>query len=663
VSTLARSQVAATDEQAGGPYRQVQRVVFPVDADLDTLPLYVDFNAFSGRPVQDDGQVDSILRQPAALHGDWLAGRRSISLPEGERVSMGTYFNAFPAAYWRRWTTATTSRLAVSVEGRGAVTVYRSNARGNAQRVAYELVDGPAELVFDLPLAPFGDGGWYWFDLSAGTGRLTLREAGWSVPAGRSRTGTGTVAVTTFNRPDYCLALIRSLADAPDTLARIDQLLVVDQGHARLVDQAGFADAAALLGDRLRVLRQANLGGSGGFARGMQETLGAGRSDYVLLLDDDVVVEPEGILRAMDLADLARRPTIVGGHMFNMYERSVLHSYGERVHEWRFFWGPVTGTHESHDFAQRNLREVAWLHRRTDVDYNGWWMCLIPRAVLREIGLALPLFIKWDDAEFGLRAKAAGIPTVTLPGVAVWHIPWSDKDDAVDWQAYFHQRNRLVAALLHSPYERGGQLLRESFQNDVKHLLSLQYSTLELRLRALEDLLAGPQRLHPDIIGKLAEVRAVRGVFPDAQVQTDPGAFPPPRRRRPPRRGKEPQEPRSRAGRMAVALTGALRQLRPVPTPTDTVPEAVVPAMDARWWRLSHLDSAVVSTADGTGASWYRRQPQQFRTMLVRSLRLHQELLHTWPELARDYRAALPEIVSPQQWSRTFQAAGSAVDD
>ena len=44
-----------------------------------------------------------------------------------------------------------------------------------------------------------------------------------------------------------------------------------------------------------------------------------------------------------------------------------------------------------------------------------------------------------------------------MPGAAVWHVPWTDKNDALDWQAYFHQRNRFVAALLHSPYERGGR--------------------------------------------------------------------------------------------------------------------------------------------------------------------------------------------------------------
>ena len=110
----------------------------------------------------------------------------------------------------------------------------------------------------------------------------------------------------------------------------------------------------------------------------------------------------------------------------------------------RWFWGPAPQTNHGHDFAQRSLRSTTWLHRRVDVDYNGWWMCLIPTRVIREIGLSLPMFIKWDDAEFGLRAGEAGYPTVTLPGVAVWHVPWTEKDDTLDWQAYFHERNRLV---------------------------------------------------------------------------------------------------------------------------------------------------------------------------------------------------------------------------
>ena len=202
------------------------------------------------------------------------------------------------------------------------------------------------------------------------------------------------------------------------------------------------------------------------------------------MMDDDVVCEPEGIIRAITFGDLAKRPTIVGGHMFSLYARSRLHSFGEVVQPWRFWWMTPLDGYADWDLGARNLRSARWLHRRVDVDFNGWFSCLIPRQVLDEIGLSLPIFIKWDDLEFGLRAKEAGYPTVTFPGAAVWHVPWSDKNDALDWQAYFHHRNRIIAALLHSPYPRGGRMIRESLNHQIKHLVSMQYSTVEMRHQA-----------------------------------------------------------------------------------------------------------------------------------------------------------------------------------
>ena len=35
------------------------------------------------------------------------------------------------------------------------------------------------------------------------------------------------------------------------------------------------------------------------------------------------------------------------------------------------------------DFGARNLRSSRWLHRRVDVDFNRWFMCLIPTEVRR----------------------------------------------------------------------------------------------------------------------------------------------------------------------------------------------------------------------------------------------------------------------------------------
>src|SRR5260370_10080202 len=122
-------------------------------------------------------------------------------------------------------------------------------------------------------------------------------------------------------------------------------------------------------------------------------------------------------------------------------------------------------------------------------------MCLIRTQITRELGLALPVFIKWDDAEYGVRARDRGYPTVSMPGVAAWQAPWTDKTDAQDWQSYYHLRNRLVAALLHSQQPRGGKLVSECLERQLQDLLSMQYSTAALKLLAIEDRLTGPA--HP----------------------------------------------------------------------------------------------------------------------------------------------------------------------
>jgi galactofuranosylgalactofuranosylrhamnosyl-N-acetylglucosaminyl-diphospho-decaprenol beta-1,5/1,6-galactofuranosyltransferase len=622
--------------------RILQRVVLPVDRDLEVLKLYIEDTS----PRQEDG----------ASTATSILGRRGVTVPKGRRFSFCTYFNAFPAGYWRRWSVVTEVLLRVRVRGDAGVIVYRSSAKGHIQRVAAaDVTDDTMELT--LPLESFIDGGWYWFDVIGGDDGAVLERAEWCAAAGaRPRQGTATIGITTYNRPRFCVDQLLALGDAPGVLDVVDEILVIDQGTRRVADHPEFAGAAAALGAKLRIIDQANLGGSGGFARAMEETVRAGRSDYVLLLDDDVVSEPEGILRAIGFADLARTPTIVGGQMFNLYARSVLHTFGEGVEPYRWFYRPAAHTHYGHDFANGPLRATPWLHRRVDVDYNAWWMCLIPADVIRKVGLALPMFIKWDDAEYGIRAKEAGFPTVSLPGAAVWHVPWDDKDDTLDWQAYFHARNRLVAALLHSPYERGGNLVKESLFITAKHLLSMQYSTAELICRALEDILTGPAHMHASLGSKLGDIRAARAGFPDARADEDVEAFPEVRRRRPSRKGRDYTVPEGRRAMAAAALTGALKHLLPVDDFARRHPQATVPHVDQRWWLLAQLDSALVSSADGTGVSWYQRDPARFRSLSRRASVLHARVLRAWPRLSAEYRAALPELVAPETWRETFGA-------
>ena len=676
-----------SEHNAGPGLRVLQRVVFPGE-DLDVVPLYVETNMERGAAERAAeiltesltkakakaltrtasltsavaGEAQSSIRfgpGAAAEPAGEVEPRRSASIREGRRVSFATYFNAFPASYWRRWTTVDSVTLRIRLAGEATIVLYRSTAKGLSHPVETIKVETgePETIERTLPLTEFIDGGWYWFDIVAGPRGTTLIEADWAAPAPSAPSGRISIGITTFNRPDFMVAQLRTLGDAAEVLDILDAVYVVDQGTDHVTDHQDFADAAKKIGDRLHVIQQGNIGGSGGFSRAMDETLRAGESDYLLVLDDDITLDPEGIRRAVIFADLSRRPTIVGGHMFSLHDRSVLHAFGETVAPYKWWWGPAPRTNQGHDFGRRNLRHTPWLHRRVDADYNGWWMCLIPTRIIAEVGLALPVFIKWDDAEYGLRARKAGYPTVSMPGVAAWHVPWQDKTDATDWQAYYHLRNRLVTALLHSPYDRGGRLVAESAETQVQHLLSMQYSTAALRLLAVEDVLSGPEHLHAELRTKMKDLRDLRRQYIDAQTAPDIESFPPVRRRKPPGKGREFTSPTNKIGLLTKAAAGAARQLTSPRKDARQRPLAALPYQDASWWTLSNLDSALVSAADGASTAWYQRDPQLFRLLTQRSLILHSRLLRQWPRLVANYRAAAAEFTSPARWRQTFEAS------
>ena len=662
----------AADPVEGAPQRLLQRLILPHESSPDIVPLYIEASDVRSGAIGSafglGGGADRAARStaetaraprstPAPVDVSELSERHAVRIPAQTMRSFGTYFNAFPASYWRRWTPVRALRLTIRTAGSGQLIVMRSTARGTLQRQEARTVHGAGEQVFELPLTAFGDGGWYWFDAYAGAEDLTILGAEWTADAHLARTeGTFSLSMTTMNKVAYCLENIRTIAQDPDLRSLLDVMYVIDQGADRLSDHAEeLGELQDSLGAQLEVIEQGNIGGSGGFSRGMYEAATAGTSTYVINCDDDIVLEPESLLRMSTFADFATRPTLVGAHMFDLNNRSVLHTFGEVVDPWRIQPAVAIPDGETgHDFAQDPLRSTPWLHRRADVDYNGWWSCLIPTETVRAIGLSLPVFIKWDDAEYGLRAKKAGYPTVSLPGAGVWHMSWVDKDDLVGWQAYFHERNRIITALLHSPYERGGRVVKESQFMDIKHLISMQYYTEAGRLMAQRDVLAGPEALHPSIGTKLPEIRAMAASFDDAVAKKDPDLYPPVHVDKPPRKGRPFTEPRRLMLPVWTAKTLAKQLLAPPRARAEENPQAAIAHLDAKWWRLSAYDSALVSNAEGTQVSWYKRDPRQVREMLAEALSAHVALHRGWSTLSERYREASARITSFDAWERTF---------
>jgi galactofuranosylgalactofuranosylrhamnosyl-N-acetylglucosaminyl-diphospho-decaprenol beta-1,5/1,6-galactofuranosyltransferase len=439
-----------------------------------------------------------------------------------------------------------------------------------------------------------------------------------------------------------------------------------------VLDLPEAVDEVARWGDQLRVLHQPNLGGSGGFSRAMSESLTDGRADYLVLSDDDALAEPESLRRAVVFADVATVPVAVGGQMLLRAHPTELHSSGERINPGTFRWGLAP-------LGQEEIRvDRVALDRVVDVGYNGWWLCLIPVAAIRQVGLALPYFIKWDDAEYGYRLREAGVATVTLPGVATWHESWELKDDTTDWTLYFHIRNRLMTAAMLSAglapdvaRARLRAVLSEVLRQDVlRNITRRAYSSVDAANQALEDFLVGPAVLQRPLDEMLAEVRANRTRYPgDAQVD----AFGP--------RTRAPADP-ARRGKRSVAFPRALardfgwpavRTERPSQAeaaepagvhatsdewdlwggPVDRGPVLVSKSADF-WWGLAGHDDAAVVSVDGSTAFQRRRDPRAARALVGRFTGLARRVLKEGPGLVTQYGQARRTLTTPEEWEKQW---------
>ncbi|MGB5112636.1 MAG: glycosyltransferase [Mycobacterium sp.] len=591
--------------------------------------------------------------------------RTTLEIGAESEVSFATYFNAFPASYWRRWSVLESVVLRVELTGSARVDLYRSKATGARITVGGTAAAGsedgaPAVVEFEVELAPFEDGGWIWFDITTDT-KVTVHNAGWYAPQPAPGRADVAIGIPTFNRPSDCVSALAALTSDPLVDKVISAVIVSDQGTKKAKDHPGFAESAAALGDRLTIHNQPNLGGSGGYSRVMYEALNHTDCEQILFMDDDIRVEPDSILRALAFNRFAKVPTLVGGQMLNLQEPSHLHVMGEMVDAENFMWTGAVNTEYDHNFARYALNDEdqersRLLHRRIDVDYNGWWMCMIPRKVAQELGQPLPLFIKWDDAEYGLRAGEHGYPTVTLPGAAIWHMAWSDKDDAIDWQAYFHLRNRLVVAALHWDGRISG-LIASHLKATLKHLLCLEYSTVAIQNKAMDDFLAGPEHIFSILESALPDVRKMRSGFPDAVVLESATVLPAPSDKRWRKKVRIPVNAFSISVRL---VRGVLHQLSEHNPEHHVRPQINVATQDARWFSLCKVDGVTVTTADGRGVVYRQRDRAKMFELLRESLTRQVQLARRFDKMRKVYRKALPTLTSQEKWETVLLPAGSS---
>jgi galactofuranosylgalactofuranosylrhamnosyl-N-acetylglucosaminyl-diphospho-decaprenol beta-1,5/1,6-galactofuranosyltransferase len=573
--------------------------------------------------------------------------RDRVSLTPGSRVSTNTYFGRFHATYWQRWTDIGEVEVSAVATGTGRLRLIASDTN-KVWRIAaaVDVQDGEATAVRLVgPIDRFVDGGGMWLEITTETGELTVSDVRWTVAATRPVPPTD-IAITTHNRVDDCLNTLQALARDPEALECIRTVHVADQGSDPIESRERFGEIAAALGERLRYVRQPNLGGAGGFARGMlHATAGAPDADAdVLLMDDDVHLEPEIIVRLTAFSASTRHPMIVGGQMLNLLHPGHLHISAEYADPEILLMGlKMPGAMRDADLLGVDVEQKPInQERRVDTEYNGWWSCLIPASIVRAIGYPLPLFLQWDDIEYGYRARAHGFPTVSLPGAGVWHADfgWKDGDE---WQRYFTVRNGLIMAALHSGFST--RRITGRLAQLVSHqLVAMQYGMTATLLQAVEDFLDGPETLWDGSAGALARVREVRKGYPETVMHPMSEAGGEFHDRAVVRAANEPgSETLTFLKRVAYQVAGRAPHR-----------SGAVPAGDAHWWHVSLFERAIVTDMSEQGFRIRIRDKQTALQLARRSALLFRRFVREAPAVADRYRAEQGRLSSRDNWERLY---------
>ncbi|WP_372841810.1 glycosyltransferase family 2 protein, partial [Phaeovulum sp.] len=258
------------------------------------------------------------------------------------------------------------------------------------------------------------------------------------------------------------------------------------------------------------VIEQANLGGAGGFCRAMIEAAASAEAPtHLLMMDDDIELDPRIVQRAHAFAAYTEHDCAIGGQAIELESRTHLQEAGGII-------GPNWLTHKlAHDSDLSRPETLALWDQSFVVDYNAWWFCIVPMAAIARCGLPAPVFLHGDDIEYGARLREAGVETVPLPGLGVWHSSFRYKH--VGLIHYYDLRNMLINAASHPKLSN---LPDPVFVLGwvMHYLLVHRYRAALSSIIAIGDFLAGPEAaLGPDSLTRHLRLRAkVETVKPPA---------------------------------------------------------------------------------------------------------------------------------------------------
>lgn len=400
---------------------------------------------------------------------------------KGALCVFDTFFNSLTIQTWKNKTAVRQIKLKLFGEGMFVLKVKRHKLHTDIKHISEEQITlHPDGTVIDFSDLDNHSEGMLFFELMALTEENTYINKGYYFtelePVNPVKLG---VVITHFNRKNYVLPAINRVSNEllqnPYYKDKI-QLIVVDNSQNIEADEANQAI----------VLPNKNLGGSGGFTRGLMYLEEQKDYTHCLFMDDDASCEIESICRAYALLQYAtlEKFAVAGAQLRDAFP----HHLYEKGARFDFHCHPLHYDRNMKDIHQLLLAE----YDDTPPNYGGWWFFAF--KIKDVVHYPFPFFVRGDDILFSLINK---FNIVTLNGIGVWAEDFFIKEGV--WTRYLMFRAEAVVNLLTNPNYDKKKLKKWFSRLYLDSLFSYNYSSAKSYKMAVEDLLFGTKSFTDDI--------------------------------------------------------------------------------------------------------------------------------------------------------------------
>jgi GT2 family glycosyltransferase len=224
--------------------------------------------------------------------------------------------------------------------------------------------------------------------------------------------------------------LRQCLQSLQDQVYDLKEVIVVDNGS---IDGSADMVKNEFPGAKL-LCQQENLGAPKGRNVGIKESLKRVPA-YIFTLDNDLYVDKSTISRLVKILDDNPDIGVVGAGIYYADRPDVIFSAGQWVN-WTQNLVSTRGAN------QKDKGQFALLK---DVDYVGTGAMLTRRSVFENVGLPDESYIGYgyEDTDFGIRVRKAGLRVVCYLPAKVWHRPHSGVGRYSFKKKYLESRNAI----------------------------------------------------------------------------------------------------------------------------------------------------------------------------------------------------------------------------